>query len=144
VRFWDSSAFVPTLTVEPTTTRMRGLLADDDAVTVWWATVVECSSAIARRERATALDRDRAVATFAALADLATRWSEIPPTQQLRDDARRLVRVHDLRAADALQLAAARVAADGDPGTLPFVTLDDRLALAASREGFPILGLGSA
>lgn len=144
MRFWDSSALVPTLTVEPTTTRMRGLLAEDDAVTVWWATAVECSSAIARRERATELDRDRAVATFAALDDLSTRWTEIPPTEQLRDDARRLVRVHDLRAADAFQLAAARIAADGDPGMVPFVTLDDRLGLAASREGFPILGPGSA
>ena len=60
----------------------------------------------------------------------------------MRDDARRLVRVHDLRAADAFQLAAARVAADGQPGTLPLVTLDERLALAASREGFRVLGSG--
>jgi predicted nucleic acid-binding protein len=60
----------------------------------------------------------------------------------LRNDARRLVRVHDLRAADAFQLAAARIAADGEPAALPFVTLDERLTLAASREGFPVTGAG--
>ena len=42
---------------------------------------------------------------------------------------------------DAFQLAAARAASDDHPEALPFVTLDDRLPLAASREGFPVLGL---
>jgi predicted nucleic acid-binding protein len=53
--------------------------------------------------------------------------------------ATRLLRVHPLRAADALQLAAAIIAAEDDPRSLPFVTLDDRLALAAEREGFPVV-----
>lgn len=141
MRYWDSSALVPTLAVEPTTERMRDLLAEEDAVTVWWGTLVECVSAIARRERARMLERDAAVAAYAALTDVSGQWSEVPPTDVVRDNAQRLVRVHDLRAADAFQLAAARVAADGDPGMLPFVTLDERLALAASREGFPVLGL---
>lgn len=51
--------------------------------------------------------------------------------------------VHPLRAADSLQLAAAIVVADGAPRALPFVTLDDRLALAADKEGFPVLVPGS-
>ncbi len=46
---------------------------------------------------------------------------------------------HPLRAADALQLGAAIVAADGDTASLEFVTLDRRLADAALREGFPTL-----
>ncbi|MCZ7589551.1 MAG: type II toxin-antitoxin system VapC family toxin [Gaiella sp.] len=140
--FWDSSALVPTLTVEATTARMRDLLADDPAVTVWWATPVEIASALARRERIGADHRHRVAEANAALDDLASRWTEVPATDAVRSDARRLVRVHDLRAADAFQLAAARIAADGEPGALPFVTLDERLALAASREGFPLLGGG--
>ncbi len=139
--FWDTSALVPTVAVEPTTTRMRELLADDPWVTVWWGTVVEFAAAIARHERAKKVSDDRAREAHLTLDGLSARWSEIPPTEPLRDDARRLVRVHDLRAADAFQLAAARVAADDHPSSLPFVTLDDRLALAASREGFPIVGL---
>ena len=73
------------------------------------------------------------------LAALGTAWQEIPPTTRIRQTAERLLRVHPLRAADALQLAAAIAAADGDPRSLPFVTLDDRLARAAEREGFPVV-----
>ncbi len=65
---------------------------------------------------------------------------EVSPSVPLRVIAKRLLRVHDLRAADALQLAAATAASDHNETPLPFVTLEDRLALAASREGFPVLG----
>lgn len=51
------------------------------------------------------------------------------------------MRLHPLRAADALQLAAALVLSDFEPRTLPFVTLDDRLASAARREGFEVQGV---
>jgi uncharacterized protein len=44
--------------------------------------------------------------------------------------------VHSLRAADALQLAAAFVVSGSQPSTLEVVTLDERLASAARREGF--------
>jgi hypothetical protein len=52
--------------------------------------------------------------------------------------ARRLLRVHPLRAADSLQLAAAVLASEGRPSTLEFVCLDDRLGIAAQREGFRV------
>jgi hypothetical protein len=42
----------------------------------------------------------------------------------------------------ALQLAAALVGSEDQPQSLPFVTLDARLAQAADREGFSIV-LGS-
>jgi hypothetical protein len=58
----------------------------------------------------------------------------------LRDLAERLLRVHSLRAADSLQLAAAIIAAEREPVTLDLVSLDDRLNDAASREGFRVLG----
>jgi predicted nucleic acid-binding protein len=64
----------------------------------------------------------------------------VQPLDSIRESARRLLRVHDLRAADALQLAAAIVAAEGRPPALDMVCLDDRLAKAAEREGFPIVG----
>jgi predicted nucleic acid-binding protein len=63
-------------------------------------------------------------------------WIEVEPTEEVRETARRLLRAHPLRAADALQLAAAFIAAEGRPPTLAFVTLDDRLRTAAAREGF--------
>jgi uncharacterized protein len=51
----------------------------------------------------------------------------------------RFLRVHPLRAADALQLAAAFVAAERRPSSLDIVTLDDQLAAAARKEGFVVL-----
>ena len=66
-------------------------------------------------------------------------WQDIEPSERLGEIAMRLVRTHPLRAGDALQLAAAIVAAEGVPASLPFVTLDDRLAEAASKEGFPVV-----
>ena len=141
MRFWDTSAIVPTLVDEAASARMRELADDGTTLAVWWATRVECLSAIARRVRLAPADAHHAEEALDTLRGAVSGWLEIPPTERLRDDAGRLVRVHDLRAADAFQLAAARAASDDHPETLPFVTLDDRLALAASREGFPVLGL---
>jgi hypothetical protein len=73
------------------------------------------------------------------LQQLASGWSEIEPIQAVRQAAERFLRVHPLRAADALQLAAAYLASDRNPATLEFVTLDDRLAGAAQKEGFAVL-----
>jgi predicted nucleic acid-binding protein len=50
-----------------------------------------------------------------------------------------MLRVHPLRAADALQLAAATVAAEHDPSSLELVCLDQRLSEAAGKEGFPLV-----
>lgn len=49
------------------------------------------------------------------------------------------LRVHPLRTADAVQLAAAFRAAEGRPASLEFVSLDERLAAAARIEGFPVV-----
>ncbi len=139
MRFWDSSAVVPTLLLEPGSDVMRELFADDPAISAWWATDIECASAIARRTRAGALEPADAAEAYTALSALARTWTEIPPSDGLRDSARQVVRMHEIRAADAFQLAAARAASDGAPESLPLVTLDERLALAARREGFPVL-----
>jgi uncharacterized protein len=142
VRFWDSSAVVAVIFDEPSSPQVRALAEDGTGLGVWWATLIECASAIARRERLGQLDPRDVGAAVATLDGLATGWTEVPPTDRIRDAARRIVSVHDLRAADAFQLAAARAASAEQPVSLPFVTLDDRLAAAARREGFTILGLG--
>jgi predicted nucleic acid-binding protein len=63
----------------------------------------------------------------------------VPPTEEVRRRARRLLAVHSLRAADALQLAAALVFCEDEPGRADFACLDDRLRGAASKEGFRVL-----
>jgi predicted nucleic acid-binding protein len=140
MRFWDASAIVPLLVEERRREAMLSLLAQDDVMLVWWGTPVECTSAIARREREGALTATQAVASLERLRYLKDGWHEVLPTPPLRDVAERVLRVHPLRAADSLQLAAAIIAAEREPTTLDLVSLDDRLSDAASREGFRVLG----
>jgi hypothetical protein len=64
---------------------------------------------------------------------------EIQPTEEVRATACRILRVHELRAADALQFAAALVWAGYHPAGLGFVCLDRKLREAAEREGFAVL-----
>jgi predicted nucleic acid-binding protein len=110
---------------------------------VWWATAVECESAIARLRRRGELSGKRAGDAVARLDLLRGHWKVIAPIEAVRDEAIRLVRAYDLRAADALQIAAAFVASEGKPTAVDVVTLDDRLAAAARAEGFRIVGPGT-
>ena len=138
MRFWDASAIVPLLVHETATRRMQALAERDPEMLVWWGSQVECVSALARLERAAALDQKRAALAFDRLAELADGWHEIEPSEIVRESAMRFLRVHPLRAADALQLGAAFAAAEGRPSSLRVVTLDERLADAARKEGFAL------
>jgi uncharacterized protein len=77
------------------------------------------------------------------LKRLAEAWHEVDPSDPIREAAVRFLRVHPLRAADALQLAAAFIAAERRPSSLEVVTLDDHLALAARKEGFVLIQISS-
>lgn len=139
MKFWDASAILPLLVEESTSSATVDLLARDQQVVVWWATETECVSAIARLEREESLT-DRVVAeVLRRLDSMKNAWYEVQPVAGVRVTARRLLRVHPLRAADALQLAAAIAAAEQDPSTLDMVCLDDRLRSAAGKEGFTVL-----
>lgn len=139
MKFWDSSAIVPLLVGESSSAAVLSEYERDPEVLVWWATEAECVSALARLEREANLDAPSMNLALRRLDALARAWREIQPITRLRQTAVRLLRVHPLRAGDALQLAAAIVAAEDHPETLPFVSLDDRLALAAEREGFAVV-----
>jgi hypothetical protein len=78
------------------------------------------------------------------LKQLAAGWHEIEPSEIVRENAIRFLRVHPLRAADALQLAAAFMASERRPPSLQIVTLDERLADAARREGFELVDIAAA
>lgn len=139
MRFWDASAIVPLVAGEPSRPALLRRLEEDADLLVWWGTPVEVASALARREREGALSADAVTGALVALRHLTEAWHEIVPSDAVRRTAERLLRAHPLRAADSLQLAAALVAADHDPGTLELVCLDGRLAAAARREGFSVL-----
>ena len=140
MRFWDTSALVPLLAEEPATLAAQRLYGEQPAI-VWWGTPVECASAIARFERDGSFTAAQSIEAFGRLDALRGSWIEIEAGDEVREVARRMLRVHPLRAADALQLAAAWLGAERRPASLPFVTLDERLRSAAAREGFPLIDL---
>ena len=141
MKFWDASAIVPLLVAEPATRRLQGLAARDPDMLVWWGSAVECASALARLERAAGLDVKGIALASHRLTQLANGWHEIEPSEIVRESAMRFLRVHPLRGADALQLAAAFIAAEHRPASLQVVTLDERLADAARKEGFALVDL---
>jgi predicted nucleic acid-binding protein len=138
-RFWDASAVVPLLLDEAATAGCRAVYGEDSHLLVWWGTELECVSAVSRCEREGIVPAARARQALSRLDALKKRWDEVLAVDLVREQARRLMRVHPLRTADSLQLAAASVAASGRPAGLPFVCLDARLADAASREGFAVV-----
>ena len=135
--FWDASAVVP-LVLNETATAPVDPWYPAQPIVVWWGTLVEVTSAVVRRERAGTLSLDGMLGSLALLADMASRWVEVPPSGPLRERARRLLRAHGLRAADGLQLAAALTLARNDPSRLEFICRDSRLAEAAAREGLRV------
>ncbi len=117
---------------------MTALYQNDPAMLAWWGSEVECASALARVERAGGLTTEATAQAFERLDALAGAWHEVQPTSPVRATARRLVRGHELRAADALQLAAALAASEGHPASVELASLDRRLVDAARREGLAI------
>lgn len=130
---------VPLLLSEARTARLESLLKADPEPVVWWASPVECQSALYRRHRESPIP-------FTALREAETRIAAffedvdaVGATLDLRRRAGRLLALHPLRAADALQLAAALMWCAERPSGEDFVCLDERLREAARREGFTVL-----
>ena len=144
MRFWDSSAIVPLLVVESSSAAVMREYEDDPEVIAWWATAAECVSALAQLERNGSLTAPSMAEALRRLDGLALAWREVQPVTTVRTTAIRLLRVHPLHTADALQLGAAIAAAEDHPATLPLVTFDERLAQAAEREGFVVVRPGQA
>ena len=136
MRFWDSSAIIPLCLKEKASEAVKGLMKDDEDIVVWWTTYIECLSALSRRQREGVLTSGDATKARAVLSALAAAWSEVQPTELVRLRAERLLSIHPLRAADALQLAAALVWAQETPRGLDFVCLDQNLRESSLKEGF--------
>ena len=139
MNFWDTSALGALSVDEPRRQTALRVLEADERIVVWWGTAIEYVAAISRRERDGSLKPDEVTEHLGRLTALSQVWYEVQPSRRLKVVAQRLLRVHPLRAADSLQLAAALVAAEDDPSSLGFVCFDARLNQAASREGFAIL-----
>ena len=113
-------------------------LREDDEIVVWWGTWIECSVAISRLKRENRLDGKGEEEARAALDRLANNWVERRPTDDTRFLAMLVSKYHPLKAADALQIAAALRWCEVNTGGTGFVCLDDRLRKAAQDEEFDV------
>ncbi|TMC24729.1 MAG: type II toxin-antitoxin system VapC family toxin, partial [Chloroflexi bacterium] len=107
MKFWDSSALVPLLVEEEVSVPLRDLYLGEPGTIVGWGTSVECASAVSRLEREERLSPRAATEALDRLDHLARHWHRIEPGDIVLETARRFLRVHALRAAGSLQLAAA-------------------------------------
>ena len=139
MNFWDTSALVALGVDEPHRQIALRALEANDRMAVWWGAPIEYVAALSRRERDGSLTTSEVSEHLGQLHALAQVWYEVQPGQRIRMMAQRLLRVHPLKAADSLQLAAALAVAEDDPSSVGFVCFDARLNRAASREGFSIL-----
>lgn len=136
VVYWDTSALVAILGRAPQASHYRGIARQYGVVT-WWGTYVECVSAIARRAREGNAPTQVAEA-YRMLDEMANEWREVGPSERLRRAAARVLKLHILSAADALQLGAALVAGGFEPPAVRFLTEDRQLQRAAEREAFVV------
>jgi predicted nucleic acid-binding protein len=139
MNFWDSSALLPLLVPEATSGATRQYVAAQPELAIWWATPVECMSALARKEREGRLELSQMIAAEKNLNLIVRNSVTIDATDRVRLLARKLLRRYPLRAADSLQLAAACVLAGEATGDYGFVCNDEHLTTAASKEGFAIV-----
>ena len=133
--FWDSSSAVPLCVQQPASPVVLRLSALY-RMTVWWAAPVEMRSAFARLVRMGQLTKAEQEAAHAKLAVLRDTWKAIQPSEQPREEAEAFVGRFPLKAADALQLAAAMAWCRGRPGGRVFISGDSQLLEAARQLGF--------
>lgn len=139
--FWDTSGIVPLCCFQSQTAQANRTARLYARQVTWWATAVEAISSFNRlyRERAvTATGRQQALTR---LDYLRRRWNEVQPSEEVRDGAERLLAVHTLRAADALQLSAALVWCSQKAHGRYFIGADGDLTKAAEAEGFTVIRL---
>jgi uncharacterized protein len=137
--FWDASAIVPLCVEEETSPLARRTLRHYAKPIVWWGTIAEARSALARAVRNGSLAQENKRPAQQRLNRLSHIWAEIVPSERLRDLAVQLLDDHPLRTGDALQLAAALTWCGEKPRRYVFICFDDRLATVAAEVGFTVI-----
>jgi uncharacterized protein len=139
--FWDTSGITPLCCFQSQTAQARQTARLYARQVVWWATPVEAISSFNRLIREGYLTGRDSKQAYARLDHLRQRWNEVQPSEEVRERAERLLGTHQLRAADALQLAAALVWCSDRPRGRHFIGADGNLSDAAEAEGFTVIHL---
>lgn len=84
MRYWDSSALVPLVVVEPASSLAREWLADDERIITWVWTRIEIVSAIERRTREGSLSRRQRREARERFDAFAGNWDEVTDVLAVR------------------------------------------------------------
>ncbi len=139
MRFWDSSALVPLIVTQANSKAVDQWLSEDASIAVWTLTSVEIASAVRRLARERSMGEAAGHQAETRIDELLRSSHTVIDVDAVKSHARRLLRLHPLRAADAMQLGAAWEWASGRPEGRVFHSLDGRLSLAARQEGFRVI-----
>lgn len=136
--FWDTSAVVPLCVRQDSSQKFRRLWISSSRVIVWWGTTIEVRSTLSRLLQEKAIDIKGSQFALARLEAMRRKWSEIVPSENVRELAENLPDIYGLRTLDSCQLAAALVWCGGKPKGRLFVCDDIKLAEAARKAGFSV------
>jgi hypothetical protein len=139
MRYWDSSALAALHVEQAATPPIRDLYQRDPVILTWVLSEVEVRSGVARLTRTGDLGRQETQTVLLRIDSFWEEVHEIAMVEAVKVRAKRLLGVHVLRAADALQLGAALAGAYDSPLGWEFVCLDQQLGMAAQREGFSVV-----
>lgn len=134
--FWDTSAILPLCQSEPRSSAVAHLWRQYEQKIVWWGSIVELYSALARLEREKIIVAKQRTAAEKRISRISQTWFTVAPIERVRELAQTFPATFELKAADSLQLAAALVAVREKPNKQEFITGDVKLSVAAASAGF--------
>ena len=139
IRYFDASALVKRYVEEDHSREVARLLSASTAVTCRLSES-EIASALARRHREGSLPLAARNRLLAAMRHDVDSLYVVEISPEVSAAAVRILMRHRLRAGDALQLASALTLAGRSDLEIQFVSFDQSLNEAASREGLALFG----
>jgi predicted nucleic acid-binding protein len=139
--FWDTSAIIPLCCLQEMSPRARKARREFAQSYIWWGTVVEFYSGIARLVRVGELLQGHVRGAFMKWDTFRSLSRIVTPSETVLGIAAGLPAKYGVKAMDAFQLAAALEWCREKPRNRPFICADDRLGRAASEAGFDVVSL---
>lgn len=130
---------MPLMVSETTSELMLEVLREDLDIVVWWGTEAECVGALAQKFREERFSDDEVDECLNLLGILHSNWREVLPGSEVRAMAEQLLFSHQIKTADAMQLASALLWCEGDSREAILISQDNQLRIAARREGFNVI-----
>jgi len=135
IAYFDTSAIIPMIIDEPATVTCMRVWNDASRVVSVRIVYPEARAALARAQRMGRITRAHLVAAVSELDSIVTEIDHIELTADLAHAAGELAQTHGLRGYDAVHLAGAAAAADGD---FVVATGDADLTVSATSLGLAV------